>query len=71
LDIVTGQSEVEQRQATERRNAIIRKQNRRYIQIQLPEVRSSLTGKRNLITRRVRGWLKSNAAGEEVDVTSR
>jgi len=71
LDIVTGQSEVEKRQATERRNAITRKQNRRYIQIQLPEVRSSLTGKKNLITRRVRGWLKSNAAGEEVDVTSR
>ncbi len=71
LDIVTAQSDGELRQATDRRNAITRKQNRRYIQIHLPEVRSNLTGKKNLITRRVRGWLKSNAAGEEVDVTSR
>ncbi len=71
LDIVTGQSSIDQRRATQRRNAITRKQNTRYIQIQLPAVKSSLTGKKNLITRRVRGWLKSNAAGEEVDVTSR
>ncbi len=71
LDIVTGQSKIDQRRATQRRNAITRKQNTRYIQIQLPAVKSSLTGKKNLITRRVRGWLKSNAAGEEVDVTSR
>jgi len=71
LDIVTGQSQIDQRRATQRRNAITRKQNTRYIQIQLPAVKSSLTGKKNLITRRVRGWLKSNAAGEEVDVTSR
>ena len=71
LDIVTGNSPNEKRVATERRNAITRKQNRQYIQIQLPKVRTSLTGKKTLVTRRIRGWLKSNAAGEEVDVTSR
>ncbi len=71
LDIVTGNSPNELRLATDRRNAITRKQNRQYIQIQLPQVRTSLTGKETLITRRIRGWLKSNAAGEEVDVTSR
>jgi hypothetical protein len=71
LDIVTGDSSIALRQATERRNTITRNQNKQYIQIQLPAVKSNLTGKKNLITRRVRGWLKSNAAGEEVNVISR
>ncbi len=71
LDIVTGNSPSEKRIATNRRNAITRKQNRQYIQIQLPQIQTGLTGKQTLVTRRIRGWLKSNAAGEEVDVTAR
>ena len=71
LDLVSGQSKVAQREHRERRNAITRQQNRRYIQIQLPAVSARLGDKSNLITRRVRGWLKSNAAGEEIGVGGR
>ena len=71
LDIVTQLKSGEKRLMLNRRNAITRKQNKQYIQIQLPEIHTNLKGKVNMITRRVRGWLKTHAAGEEVDVVVR
>ena len=68
LDIVTKLNKGEKRLMINRRNAITRKQNKQYIQIQLPEIHTNLKGKVNMLTRRVRGWLKTHAAGEEVDV---
>jgi hypothetical protein len=68
LDIVTKLNKGEKRLMINRRNAITRKQNQQYLQIQLPEIHTNLKGKVNMITRRVRGWLKTHAAGEEVDV---
>ena len=68
LDIVTKLNKGEKRLMVNRRNAITRKQNKQYIQIQLPEIHTNLKGKTNMLTRRVRGWLKTHAAGEEVDV---
>ena len=68
LDIVTTLKKGEERMMINRRNAITRKQNRQYIQIKLPEIHTNLKGNKNMITRRVRGWLKTHAAGEEVAV---
>lgn len=68
LDIVTQLNSGEKRLMINRRNAITRKQNKQYLQIQLPEIHTNLKGKVNMITRRVRGWLKTHAAGEEIDV---
>ncbi len=70
LDIVTSLKKGEERMIINRRNAITRKQNRQYIQIKLPEIHTNLKGNKNMITRRVRGWLKTHAAGEEVAVKS-
>ncbi len=70
LDIVTTLKKGEERMMINRRNAITRKQNRQYIQIKLPEIHTNLKGKKNMITRRVRGWLKTHAAGQEVAIKS-
>lgn len=71
LDIVTQHEPEQVRLSINRRNAIVREQNIDYMQITLPSVTSNLLGKENLVTRRVRGWLKTHAAGEEVDVKVR
>ncbi len=71
LDIYTGQSEHEIRHAINRRNTVVRNQNEKYMQIKLPPVKSNLLGKQNVVSRRIRGWLKTHAAGQEVDVTVR
>ena len=68
LDIHTNKSAQVLRKVRERRNAVRRTQNKRYWQIQLPAVRTRLPQKHNMITRRVRGWLNTHAAGEEVNV---
>ena len=68
LDIHTNKSPQVLRKVRERRNAITRTQNKRYWQIHLPAVRARLPQKHNMISRRVRGWLNTHAAGEEVDV---
>lgn len=68
LDIHTNKSPQALRKVRERRNAITRTQNERYWQIHLPAVRARLPQKHNMISRRVRGWLNTHAAGEEVDV---
>ena len=70
LDIVTSLKKGEERMMINRRNAITRKQNRQYIQIKLPEIHTNLKGNKNMITRRVRGWLKTHAAGQEVAIKS-
>lgn len=70
LDIHTNKSSQILRKVRERRNAITRTQNKRYWQIHLPAIRARLPQKHNMISRRVRGWLNTHAAGEEVDVKS-
>lgn len=68
LDIHTNKSPQVLRKVRERRNAITRTQNKNYWQIHLPAIRARLPQKHNMISRRVRGWLNTHAAGEEVDV---
>ena len=70
LDIHTNKSPQVLRKVRERRNAITRTQNKRYWQIHLSAVRARLPQKHNMISRRIRGWLNTHAAGEEVDVKS-
>lgn len=68
LDIHTNKSQQALRKVRERRNVITRTQNKRYWQIHLPVVRARLPQKHNMISRRVRGWLNTHAAGEEVNI---
>jgi len=68
LDLVTVNEEIPIQQSIDRRNTMRRNQRENYQQIRIPAVRSPLRGKHNTITRRVRGWLQTNAAGEEVDI---
>lgn len=71
LDIYTQGDEHQKRIAVTRRNTIVREQKAKYMQVRLPSIRSSNTEKQNMITRRVRGWLKTHAAGEEVNVAEK
>jgi len=71
LDLYTKISEDSKREITARRNAIVRQQKAKYMQIGLPAFETIHTNKHNMITRRVRGWLKTHAAGEEVMVKER
>ncbi len=71
LDIYTGILENEVRAAADRKNAMQRNQRNLYMQMKLPAVKTALTGKHNLLSRRIRGWLKTHAAGEEVDVKTK
>lgn len=68
LDLVTINDEIPIQQSIDRRNTMRRNQRENYQQIRIPAVRSPLRGKHNTITRRVRGWLQTNAAGEEVEI---
>ncbi len=71
LDLVTSQDPNDLRQAFDRRNALRRNQREAYQQIRIPAVRTAIKGKHNVLTRRVRGWLLTNAAGEEVQVKTK
>lgn len=68
LDLITINEEIPIRQSLDRRNTMRRNQRENYQQIRIPAVRSPLRGKHNTITRRIRGWLQTNAAGEEVEI---
>jgi len=68
LDIITQDSPEFLRASKARKGAIMRKQNPNYTQLYLPAVTVSLYERDNMISRRIRGWLKTNAAGEEVPV---
>ena len=71
LDLVTSQDPNDVRQALDRRNTLRRNQRDGYQQIRIPAVRTAIKGKHNVLTRRVRGWLLTNAAGEEVQVKTK
>ncbi|EAT12764.1 DUF3530 family protein [Bermanella marisrubri] len=68
LDIYTYQTPEAKRAARNRKSAIVRNQNDKYIQIPLTVRDDNTFDRHNLITRRVRGWLKTNAAGRTVGV---
>lgn len=52
----------------QRRFAMQRNQRSQYSQLQIPDVSSDNEGNVTIVTRRIRGWLKTHAAGEEVAV---
>ncbi|GAA6135655.1 alpha/beta hydrolase family protein [Oceaniserpentilla sp. 4NH20-0058] len=71
LDIITQDSPEQLRLSKARKGSIKRKQNKKYQQIYLPAVKYNLNNTDNMISRRIRGWLLTNAAGEEVPVKVR
>jgi hypothetical protein len=71
LDLYTKNSEDMKRELQSRKNAVTRQQPLNYIQIGLPSLKTIHNNKHNMISRRVRGWLKTHAAGEEVTVKER
>jgi len=68
LDIVTDGSAENQYPTKIRKGAMLRKQNSKYMQLYLPAIKPDLTQTNNMISRRIRGWLLTHAAGEEVSV---
>lgn len=68
LDIVTDDSAENQYPTKIRKGAMLRKQNSKYMQLYLPAIKPDLTQTNNMISRRIRGWLLTHAAGEEVSV---
>lgn len=71
LDLYTEGNDTYERLAKERKDAVVRKQKAQYMQIRLPAMDYLIKAKHQVIARRVRGWLKTNAAGEEVEVRVR
>lgn len=68
LDIVTD-TRLENAYAIKaRKAAMLRNQNKKYMQLHLPAIKPDLTQTNNIISRRIRGWLLTHAAGEEVAV---
>lgn len=71
LDLYTKSSEDMKSELLSRKNSVVRQQKADYIQIGLPSLKTIHSSKHNMISRRVRGWLKTHAAGEEVTVKER
>lgn len=68
LDIITNDAPEHLRTSKARKGAMLRNQNLKYMQIYLPAIKISLNATDNMISRRIRGWLRTHAAGEEVAV---
>jgi hypothetical protein len=68
LDIYTENAPEAMKDITARRNAVVRQQKSSYTQIRLPAIKTIYNGKQNMISRRVRGWLKTHAAGEVMTI---
>lgn len=68
LDIVTDQSVQNQYNIKKRKGTMLRNQNTQYMQLFLPAIKPDLTQTDNIISRRIRGWLLTHAAGEEIAV---
>ncbi|MGR6871096.1 DUF3530 family protein [Pseudomonas sp. HK3] len=68
LDIVTDQSAEMAHSIKTRKGTMLRNQNTKYMQLYLPAIKPDLTQTHNIISRRIRGWLLTNAAGEEIAV---
>jgi hypothetical protein len=68
LDIYTKNAPEAMKDITARRNSVVRQQKSSYTQIRLPAIKTIYSGKQNMVSRRVRGWLKTHAAGEVIAV---
>jgi hypothetical protein len=68
LDIVTDHSPENLYSIKIRKGAMLRNQNKQYMQLYLPAIKPYLTQTNNMISRRIRGWLLTHAAGEEIAV---
>jgi hypothetical protein len=68
LDIYTENAAEAMKDITARRNTVVRQQKSSYTQIRLPAIKTIYSGKQNMVSRRVRGWLKTHAAGEVIAV---
>ena len=68
LDIVTDSSAEMKLSIKNRKGTMLRNQNSKYMQLYLPAIKPDLTQTNNIISRRVRGWLLTHAAGEEIAV---
>ncbi|MFT7110500.1 MAG: hypothetical protein ACI843_002169 [Psychrobacter glaciei] len=68
LDIYTENAPEAMKDITARRNTVVRQQKSSYTQIRLPAIKTIYSGKQNMVSRRVRGWLKTHAAGEVIAV---
>jgi hypothetical protein len=68
LDLYTANTPELMHEITARRNAVVRKQLAEYTQLRLPALDTVSSSKQNMISRRVRGWLKTHAAGEEISI---
>jgi hypothetical protein len=68
LDIITDASEEMKLSIKTRKGVMLRNQNSKYMQLYLPAIKPDLTQTNNIISRRIRGWLLTHAAGEEIAV---
>lgn len=68
LDIITEDAPEHLRASKQRKGTMLREQNKQYMQLFLPAIKPSLSTEDNMIARRIRGWLLTHAAGEEVAV---
>ncbi|MCP5336028.1 MAG: DUF3530 family protein [Oceanospirillaceae bacterium] len=68
LDLVSDHESDTSWQDKQRRFAMQRNQRDKYSQVKIPDVSSDNEGNVTIVTRRIRGWLKTHAAGEEVAV---
>jgi hypothetical protein len=68
LDLYTANTPELMHEITARRNAVVRKQIAEYTQLRLPALDTVSSSKQNMISRRVRGWLKTHAAGEKISI---
>jgi hypothetical protein len=68
LDLYTTNTPELMHEITARRNAVVRKQLAEYTQLRLPALDTVSSSKQNMISKRVRGWLKTHAAGEEISI---
>lgn len=68
LDIITDNSEEMKLSIKTRKGTMLRNQNTKYMQLYLPAIKPDLTQTNNIISRRIRGWLATHAAGEEIAV---
>jgi hypothetical protein len=68
LDLYTSNAPEAMKDITRRRNTVVREQKAQYMQIRLPAIETIYSGRQNMISRRVRGWLKTHAAGKVIEL---
>ena len=68
LDLYLPKNEYELNQAKWRKGLMLSKQHPNYSQIKMHDSAFGVNGEYDLVTRRIWGWLKVNAAGQEAQV---